>query len=498
MSRRLWLINLLSVLVIMVFGSLWAERSLLSLDLTEGKLYTLSPATKKILLALERPVTIKVFFSKDIPYPYSTTSRYVLDMLQDYKRISKGRIRIDRPNPDDEDFERQASTYGIPAVQVNAIEGDQIQIKKVFLGLAFVSEEKIESLPVITDVSDLEYRITSTIKALVTEEKKTVGFLKGHGVLQCNLLKEALKRQYRVKDVDLKEQDLKGLDVLIIAGPSEKLKKEELVALDQFILKGGRVLLLVQRLQGDLQFGFARPVNTGIEELLNNYGIEVPAEAVYDASAGLVNVSQRRGGFIFTTLVPYPFFPKIIDLNRDHIITKDVEALTLGFTSPIKDRTSSELQFIPLARTSARSGVLKQPLYVAFDRKFPPGAFSGPPQTVAALVAGKFKSPYADKKPEVTEGQSRIIVVGNAELASDDFIRAPGNAQFLLNAIDYLGEDESLIAIRSKQVQTRPIKRLSKTLQQTIKYAVVLGPTTIVVLAGLALWSIRRSRRVQL
>ncbi|RME69809.1 MAG: hypothetical protein D6778_00065, partial [Nitrospirae bacterium] len=337
-------------------------------------------------------ITVKVFFSKEIPYPYNTVSRYVLDILKDYSRVSGNKVRIERVDPDDERFEKLASIYGIPPVQVNTIEASQIKIKKVFLGLGFVSEDRIETIPVITDVSDLEYRITSTIKKLLSDKKKTVAFLKGHETFQCNLLKEALREQYEVKDIDLKTEDLKGVDVLVIAGPKEKLKDEELLALDQFILKGGRVLFLVQRIQGDLQFGFARQLDTGIEELLKRYGIEIPPKVVYDASAGMVNVSERRGGFIFTTVVPYPFFPKIVNLNRDHIVTKDVEALTLGYTSPIKDRTGKDLQFIYLARTTARSGLLGKPLYVAFNRTFPPGAFSGPPETVAALVAGRFRT----------------------------------------------------------------------------------------------------------
>lgn len=498
MSRRLWIINLVSILVIMIFGSLWAEKTLLNIDFTEGKLYTLSPATEEILKKIQRPVTVKVFFSKEIPYPYNTVSRYVLDMLRDYSRISGNRVRIERVDPDDERFEKLAATYGIPPVQVNTIEASQIKIKKVFLGLGFVSEEKIETIPVITDVSDLEYRITSTIKRLLSEEKKTIGFIKGHGTFQCNVLRDALRQQYNLKDIDLKEEDLKGIDVLVVAGPKEKFKEEELLSLDQFILRGGKVLFLVQRVQGDLQFGFARPVETGIEELLKRYGIEVPPELVYDASAGMVNVSERRGGFIFTTVVPYPFFPKIINLNRDHIITKDVEALTLGYTAPVKDSTKGDLQFISLARTSSRSGVLGRPLYVAFNRTFPAGSFAGPPQTVVALVAGRFKTAYEDKKPEVKEGMSRIVVVGNGELADDDFIKAPANGQFLLNAIDYLAEDESLISIRSKQVQTRPIKKPSPALERAIRYATILLPPVVVVFCGIVIWGIRRSRRVQL
>ncbi len=500
MSRRLWIVNLVSLVIILIFGTLLAERHYLNIDLTETKIYTLSDATKKMLRDLKDSITVKVFFSKDIPYPYNTTARYVMDILRDYKRFSGGKVLIDRVDPDDTSFERDASRYGIPPVQVNAIENDQIQIKRVYMGLAFVHGEKIESIPVVTDTSTLEYEVSSTIKTLLSEEKKTVGFTTGHGEKPLFRVKEFLKRQYNVKSINLKDEEPEGIDLLIIAGPTNKFEDNELLRIDQFIMKGGKVLFLVDRVQADLQYGFGRTIETGIENLLKHYGVEVEPALVYDLSSGVVNISERRGGFIFTTLTRYPFFPKIVNLNREEIITRDIETITLGYTSPIKYEENEGLKFIVLAKTSDHSGVLKQPFYVAVNRKFRPEDFSGPPSPVALIAAGKFKTKFEDRKEEdlLKEGDSRILVVADSEFATDEFIEAPGNAQFLLNCIDWLAEDDSLISIRSKRVESRPIRQLTPSLQKVIKYATVLTPSVLTVIGGLIIWTVRKRRRIAL
>jgi gliding-associated putative ABC transporter substrate-binding component GldG len=497
MSKRLWIVNLVSLIIILIFGTLLAERYYLNIDLTETRMYTLSEATKKMLKSLKDSITVKVFFSKDIPYPYNTTARYVMDILRDYRRLSGGKVLIDRVDPDETTFERDASRYGIPPVQVNAIENDQIQIKKVYMGLAFVHADRIESIPVITDTSTLEYEVSSTIKTLLSEEKKTVGFTTGHGEKPLVRMKEFLKRQYNVKSINLKEEEPEGVDLLIIAGPTNKFEDNELYRIDQFIMKGGKVLFLVDRVQADLQYGFGRSIETGIEDLLQHYGIKIEPALVYDLSSGVVNISERRGGFIFTTLTRYPFFPKIVNLNREEIITRDIETITLGYTSPIEYTENKDLKFIVLARTSDHSGILRQPFYVAVNRRFRPEDFSGPPSSVALIAAGKFTTKFGDKKEKniVKEGESRILVVADSEFATDEFIEAPGNAQFLLNCIDWLAEDDSLISIRSKKVESRPIRQIALSLQKTIKYATVLTPSVLTVIGGLIVWIVRKRRR---
>jgi gliding-associated putative ABC transporter substrate-binding component GldG len=497
------LINLLSLVLIVIFANLLAERYFFTWDFTDSKIYSLSKATKELIKGIDDTVTVKVLFSKDIPYPYSTNTRYVFDLLNDYRMFSAGKIRIDVVDPTDKvSFEEAARLYRIPPVQVNAIENDQIQIKKVFMGIAFIHGERIETIPVVSEVTQLEYEISSTLKNLLTEEKETVAFLSGHGEKPFFRLKELLERNYNVKTINLKDDELKDISLLVIGGPVNKFSEEELLAIDQFVLKGGKTLFLVDRVQADFQYGFGHTIETGLEDLLKAYGVMIKPSLVYDLSAGMIDVSHRRGGFIFTTFTRYPFFPKIVNFNRQSIITKDIETITLGYASPIEIEEKDTTRTTVLARTTEHSGTLDEPFYVAIDRRFRATDFSGPSEAVAVMVSGRFRSMFTEdenvQKDEefVKEGESRLIVVSDSDFASDELITAPGNAQFVMNAIDWLTEDDALITIRSKRVESRPIRPISPVYQRILKYAIILIPPLLAIFTGITIWLLRRGRKV--
>ncbi len=498
MRKRQLYINVISLILIVIFANLLAGRYFFSLDLTESKIYSLSKATKDLIEGLNERITVKVIFSKDIPYPYSTNTRYALDLLNDYRRFSEGKISIDIIPPENvKALDEAAGLYGIPSVQVNAIENDQIRIKRVYMGLAFVHADRIETIPVVSDIGNLEYQISSVLKSLMTKERRVIAFLTGHGEKPLARLKEALRKNYEVKTLNIKDQDTQlDADLVIIAGPTERYSEEELLKIDQFILRGGKALFLLDRVQADPQYGFGRTLETGLEDLLEEYGVKIKPALVYDLSAGLINVSERRGGFLFTTVTAYPFFPRILDLDRDSIITKNIETVTLGYASPIELTEQAGIETTVLAKTSRRSGVLNPPFYVAVGRSFSEKDFQGPPTPVAVLLSGMFKSKFSgEKKDIIKEGKSRIIIVSDSDFATDEFIDSPGNGQFVLNAIDWLAEDDSLITIRSKNVESRPIRDVTPTLQRAIRYTTVLLPPVLVVFTGVILWRIRKSRR---
>ncbi|NOZ26238.1 MAG: hypothetical protein GXO94_09145 [Nitrospirae bacterium] len=500
------LVNLVSVIVIVIFGNLLAQRYVVTADLTEAGIYSLSPATEKLVSELDDTVTVKVVFSREIPYPYSVRTRYALDMLNDYRMLSRGKIRLDVISSEDAaELERAARIYGIPPVRVNVMENDQIRIKRVYMGVAFVHGDRIENIPVISDVSQLEYQISSILKGLLRERKKTVAFSGGGGgdEKSYSRLKELLGDGYEVKTVELRDDELADADLLLIAGPGEKLGDDEVRAVDQFILRGGKVLFLLDRVSADLQYGFGRAVETGLEDLLSSYGIELKPVLVYDLSAGMVNVKERRGGFVFTAVAPYPFFPRITGLSRESMVTRNIEAVTLGFASPIGIENREGIETTVLARTSDRSGVLNAPFYVAVDRRFKEKDFSGPPRPVAVVVSGKFRSLFSDKGKDedgdlVKEGESRLIVIADSDFASDDFIGLTENAQFVLNAVDWLSEDDTLISIRAKRIESRPVRDLSPALQKAVRYSSVAVPPLLAVLTGLGIWVYRKGRRVRL
>ncbi|HOW99688.1 MAG TPA: Gldg family protein, partial [Deltaproteobacteria bacterium] len=144
-------------------------------DLTANKVYSLSKVSKQVVSTLQEPLTVNVFFTKNLPAPYNTVERYLSDLLNEYA-IHGGRnfnYRFYDVTPEDEggneesvENRKMAQDYGLSPVQIQAIEKDEMKFRKAYMGLAIVHGDMMERIPTITDTSGLEYRITTSIMKL--------------------------------------------------------------------------------------------------------------------------------------------------------------------------------------------------------------------------------------------------------------------------------------------------------------------------------------------
>ena len=250
-----------AALVLIVFGILvlinfLSIRTFFRVDLTEDKRYTISKATKDVLGALDDIVTITAYFST-APAEVAQIRRNVRDILDEYKAFSK-HLQIDFVNPANfDDAQKQELRFkGIPEVQINVMKKDKAEIANVYMGISIGYSGKEETLPIVQSTANLEYELTSTILKVTTKEAKTVGFLTGHGEFDINdqnyqqfrqLLDKNGQGQYNVTSVNL--QGGKSVDetvaTLVIAGAQQPLTEREKYELDQFIMRGGRVICLV-------------------------------------------------------------------------------------------------------------------------------------------------------------------------------------------------------------------------------------------------------------
>ncbi|HOV99085.1 MAG TPA: GldG family protein, partial [Bacteroidota bacterium] len=123
------------ILVILNFISV---RLFGRLDLTKSRLYTLSDASKNLVRNLDDKVTIKAYFTEDLPAPYNANRRQVLDILNEYKAYANGNIQFEFINPEGEKAEQEAQQAGIPPVEVQVIKEDKFEVKRAYLGLVFL------------------------------------------------------------------------------------------------------------------------------------------------------------------------------------------------------------------------------------------------------------------------------------------------------------------------------------------------------------------------
>ena len=166
------------VLIAIIFINLIGRNVFKRFDLTENKMYSLSSSSKSVVSKIDDIFIIKVYFSNDLPAQYSNNKRYLQDILEEYTAYSSGNLRFEFYSPDDDEkLGEDAQKYGIQPVQLQVIENDKVEIKKVYMGLILLYEDKREVIPVIQTSTGLEYDITTKIKSMVETNKSTVGIV---------------------------------------------------------------------------------------------------------------------------------------------------------------------------------------------------------------------------------------------------------------------------------------------------------------------------------
>ena len=145
------------------------------IDLTENDIYSLSDASKKVVSTLSEPLTINVFFTKNLPAPYNNIERYLRDLLEEYAvnannffnyRFYNVSPEAEGVTPSAKESRKLANDYGIRPVQIQAFEKDEVKFKKAYMGLVLIHGDMIERLPTISSISGLEYGLTMAIQKL--------------------------------------------------------------------------------------------------------------------------------------------------------------------------------------------------------------------------------------------------------------------------------------------------------------------------------------------
>jgi gliding-associated putative ABC transporter substrate-binding component GldG len=490
----------LLILGILVLVNFISVRLFGRIDLTKEKVYTLSDASKKLVGNLDDRITIKAYFTEDLPAPYNNNRRAVLDILNDYKAYSNGNVQYEFINPQGEKGEQEAQREGIPPVQVQVMNNDKLEVKRGYLGLVMQYEDKKEVIPVIQHLSSLEYDLTSAMKRLTTTVKKKIGYTQGHGEPTMDKLRQAtqsLSKQYDLVPVDLGKQNSvpDDLAALLVIAPTTKFQDSSKYAIDQFLMRGGKIAFLLNKMSANLnsQYRYASAIDLGLDDMLQQYGARVNADLIEDEQCANITVAQMQGPFQIQSQVPFPFLPAASNFDRNNPIVKDLQAVVFYFVSSVDTTSSSSegLKADVMIRSSKRSG--KKSGFIMLDPFARPAATemteSGIP--MAVVVQGSFKSFFVGKQPAPVETQSpqtRIVVVGDGDFMQDQFLGNKGNLLLFENIVDYLADDAGLITIRSKDVAEPPLEVVSDGTKNMLKYGDLLFPPLAVIAYGLFRW----------
>ena len=519
-----WLIILLGWLVVVNYLS---NKFFFRLDLTEGKAYTLSPATKQVLSDLKEPVWIRAYFSSDLPASLKAELAQIKDLLEEYRIYGRGKVKIEILNPDrDPKLQDELRSRGIYPVPFQVRGASEFAIQQGYLGLEVQYLDQRQVFPNAIALDDFEYSLTSTILKFSSEKEINVAFLTGDGepdpYRDLSTLREAIERQYQVRTVSTEEGEPipEDIQVLFVIAPNS-LSGRDKYETDQFLMRGGKLIFLIDGVEVSEEYMVAFPKMDGLDDMLEHYGIKREHNLVMD----VINerVAMRQGAF--QIIQDYPLWVKVnipilkqLGLAVDHPIINQLDSVVLPWASSLEYAGSSEgNQVWELLKTSPKSWIQTGQFTLDPSQLPPPLPIQGmgeKTRTLAILLSGKFTSFFKDKeipKPEAEtysesgerpprldeSSETAILVVGNSRFIRDDYVSlGNSNLDFILNTLDWMTWGGKLIGVRSRVSLDRPFKQEISLGEALIaKYLAPFLPSLLIIIFGLVRFQTRRREK---
>ena len=461
------------------------------LDLTEDKIFTLSPATKDIVGQLDDLLTIDVYMSKDPPVQVSPVSRDINDFLDDVESSSDGMVKIARHFPeDDEKALKKADNAGIPPIQFNVRSQGELQIKTGYMGLALTYLDKREVVPFIQSVDGFEYRLASLVNKMLDDrsQKKIVAFLSGHQEMEISRelasFASVLNQQYQVITLATNEGipiDLEDVDVLMITSPKSRIGETHRESIKNYITDGGKAFIAIEPVLVDFnQLAGIPNRDSSADFILSEFGISVESDLVFDLQSN-ETLAFGTGG-AGNVYLPYPYWVKanVVDSKIGGEVSNVV--MPWASTVGILDLPDSEYTVSPLISTT-EFGSIDMNL-----RNLRPNS-----PTFSETTGDNFVLSDLGVALEHSNG-SRMVITGDADWISETATRFNTNVLLGLNIIDWLAQEDNLASVRSKVVSERNLVFSSDRHRNIVQYSNIGGVPLAFIILGLARFMQRRSK----
>ncbi|GAB4284078.1 MAG: GldG family protein [Candidatus Rifleibacteriota bacterium] len=504
--------------VILVAVNYISSFAVLKADLTAEKLYTLSEGTKTILGKLQDKTRLKFYFSKsmgNVPFQYKLYGKRVEEFLGEYVANSKGMLELEVLDPQpDTDEEEWAVKYGLAAAGLPTGE-------KFYFGLVAISADKEEVIPffALDREEFLEYDLTRAIVQASNPKKPTIGILSTLPVFDGGkmpfpgmrseqeewLFVRELKKNYNVTNVPIEADVINpDIDLLMVIHP-KNLSESTTYAIDQFVLKGGRAIIITDpTCEADKNADASNPYmammnrTSNLPKLFKAWGIDYEANKIAaDVNlATQLNMGQQG-------LVTHPLWLSLRNdcFNRESAITAKLNSMLMVYAGSLKKASGSNFEFTSLLTTSDTGSetdtfkAMSSPDEI--KRQLPT---TGSKKTLAALVRGEFTSAFteppalkapenetedAKKARETRQAEKKklhvakaekpvsVLVIADADFLQNDYsVRAINffgsvllqplndNLAFIANCADMLAGSSDLIAVRSRQRSNRTFTRV--------------------------------------
>lgn len=526
-------------------------------DLTSEGRYTLAESTKKLLKNLDDIVYLKVYLQGDFNPSFTRLRNETKEILDEFRAYSNKQVEYEFINPAEnsnkeevDKIEKQIFEKGIIPEEVVDRKKQKTSESRIWPGaiVAFKGRETVWQIfkrqdftppeeCINNSVKELEYSLTNTIRKLQTNRKPEVTFIEGQhemDTLRQYDFMRSLGEYYNVNRlaVNHKLGCLKTSSAIVITKPDTAFDEKDKFIIDQYIMKGGKVLWLLDpvyvnmdtfRIRG-FSLGLNNPVN--LEDMLFRYGVRLNPVLVQDLQCSKipVNVGFTKGQPNFQ-LFSWVYNP-LVNADGNHPIVKNLDLIKLEFASTIDTIAARGIRKTILLKTSRYTKTQPTPARVALGIvKFKPKEeqFRNSYQPVAVLLEGAFESVYKnqilpnaiirDSAIAYKEGgvPTKMIVVSDGDISKNDFQISKGmvyplgydkymnqtfaNKTFLLNCVNYLLDDEGLLQLRAREVKLRLLDRKKINNQETKWQLInIVLPLGILILCGIIQFYIRKKR----
>lgn len=496
-NRKTYYISIILLIGVTLLLNILSQDFFFRWDLTENHRYSLSSASKNIVKNLEAPVTVKAYFSDNMPPNIEQVKQDFRDLLVEYANISGKNLVYEFINPnEDPQIEQQINQQGISPVMINVREKDEVKQQKAYLGAIVSQQDRQEVIPFLQPGESLEYALTTAIKKVSVVNKPTIGLVQGHGEPTMQDMQEvtgSLEVLYTIEPVNLEEIEKVPLTFksLLIVGSEDTIPTTSLAKIDDYLQQGGNVLVAYNRVKGDLQTASGSAVNIGLAPWLAKKGIQIQDRFLIDAKSASVNVQRQQGAFRISQQIQFPFIP-IITNFADQAISKGLESVVMPFVSPITYSGDTTVHYEPLAFSSEKSGTVSVPTYFNIQRQWTQADFPLSNQVVAAALEG----------PIVDNDNSKMVVISNGNFAVNQGGDRqqkiqPDNLSLFVNSVDWLSDDTGLIDLRTKAVTSRPIDQLEDDTKTLLKYLNFLLPIILVIIIGIIRSAMKKRTRIK-
>lgn len=551
--------SLLLYLGILLVVNVLATYLPLTWDLTEDKRYTLTSSTRELLDEVDEPVYVEVLLGGSFPAGFKRLQRATREMLEDF-RSETPFLDYTFSDPNEgtkeqvnnlrEEFVKQ----GMNPTNLRIKENGETTEKLIF-PYAVISyggrsvpvsllESEMPGLPpeviLNNSISLLEYKLSSALFRLIRSDKPNIVFTRGHGELlpeQTSDLRRDLRPYYNFTYLTLDSvfRINPEVDLVIVARPRGPFSEPDKFKLDQYIMKGGKVIFLIDPLNATLDsMRLTReyipvPYDLNLDDLLYRYGARVEPNLVLDLECsriplqvGVVGNNPQYDLFSW-------YYHPAVQAQSGHPMVKNLNRINFDFPASIDTiQTKTPVTKTILLTSSEYSRLQYPPVQIGFDilRYEPdPTKFDKGPQTLALLLEGQFSSNYENRVPQVfldslkARGEefrsmsepTAVLVVSDGDVIRNPYNpvtneakalgynvyerRQYANKDFALNMIEYLLDQRGLIEARSRDVRLRLLDKVrveeEKTFWQSLNLAL---PILLLLLFGFGFFFWRKRR----